>query len=43
MDDRLATKRYRSHMLDALPPMKRTRNKSEVIDFLEAIRDSAEG
>ena len=41
MDDRLATKRYRTVMLDALPPMKRTRTKAEVLDFLERIRDSA--
>ena len=40
MDDRLATKRYRSVMLNALPPMKRTRTKAEVVGFLEAIRDS---
>jgi ATP-dependent DNA helicase DinG len=41
MDDRLATKRYRTVMLDALPPMKRTRTKDEVLAFLERIRDSA--
>ena len=43
MDDRLATKRYRTVMLDALPPMKRTRTKAEVIAFLERIRDADEG
>ena len=43
MDDRLATKGYRSVMLNALPPMKRTRTKAEVIAFLERIRDADEG
>jgi len=43
MDDRLATKRYRSVMLGALPPMKRTRTKDEVLAFLESIRSSATG
>ena len=34
LDTRLATASYRSMMLKRLPPMKRTRTKSEVIDFL---------
>jgi len=34
LDTRLATASYRSMMLKRLPPMKRTRTKSEVLDFL---------
>ena len=40
MDDRLATKGYRSAMLEALPPMRRTRSRGDVVAFLNAIRDS---
>lgn len=42
MDERLATAGYRSTLLDALPPMKRTRTQSEVVEFLNAIRDAAQ-
>lgn len=34
LDPRLATKGYRWTIINALPPMGRTRNKSEAIDFL---------
>ena len=34
-DERLATKGYRNHILDALPPMKRTRSATEVSEFLK--------
>ena len=37
LDDRLATASYRSVLLGALPPMKRTRSRQEVTEFLEAI------
>lgn len=36
-DTRLATARYRSVLLDALPPMKRTTDQGEVIAFLREI------
>ena len=36
-DERLATKSYRSQILDALPPMKRTRSPKEVAEFLSEI------
>ena len=35
LDDRLATANYRSVLLNALPPMKRTRSREEVIAFLD--------
>jgi ATP-dependent DNA helicase DinG len=38
-DPRLATARYRWEIVNALPPMRRTRERSEVEAFLEAIRD----
>jgi ATP-dependent DNA helicase DinG len=38
-DPRLATARYRWEVVNALPPMKRTRERSEVEAFLESIRD----
>lgn len=34
LDPRLATKGYRWTIINALPPMRRTKDKSEVIDFL---------
>jgi ATP-dependent DNA helicase DinG len=37
LDTRLATAGYRSRLLDRLPPMRRTRNKDEVVEFLRAI------
>ena len=37
LDDRLATASYRSTLLKALPPMKRTRTRTEVIEFLSDI------
>lgn len=39
-DSRLATARYREHLLAQLPPMKRTVTLGEVTAFLEAIRDA---
>ena len=36
-DERLATKGYRSQVLDALPPMRRTRSAADVKSFLEEI------
>lgn len=38
-DPRLATARYRWEVVNALPPMRRTRERSEVEAFLEAIRE----
>lgn len=40
MDPRLGKARYRWDIVSALPPMKRTRHQSEVVEFLEAIRDT---
>jgi ATP-dependent DNA helicase DinG len=37
LDIRLAEARYRSEMFKKLPPMKRTRDKQEVVAFLESI------
>lgn len=37
MDDRLATSSYRSVLLSALPPMKRTRDRQDVTAFLAEI------
>jgi ATP-dependent DNA helicase DinG len=37
MDPRLGKARYRWDIIKALPPMKRTRHRSEVEDFLAAI------
>ncbi len=39
MDPRLGKARYRWDIVNALPPMKRTRHRSDVEDFLRAIRD----
>ena len=42
LDPRLATARsYRWTLLNALPPLRRTKDQAETIAFLEAIRDSA--
>ena len=38
LDTRLATANYRATMFRALPPMKRTRDKGAVVDFLTALR-----
>lgn len=40
MDPRLGKARYRWDIVNALPPMKRTRHRSEVETFLNAIRDA---
>lgn len=40
-DTRLAKARYRWSLIHALPPMRRTRHRSEVIDFLSATRARA--
>ncbi len=40
MDPRLGKASYRWDIVGALPPMKRTRHRSEVVEFLEAIRDA---
>ena len=37
-DTRLAKARYRWSLINALPPMRRTRHRSEVIDFLAPVR-----
>jgi ATP-dependent DNA helicase DinG len=42
LDGRLATASYRWDLVRALPPMHRTRERSEAIAFLEAIRDGAQ-
>ncbi len=39
MDPRLGTARYRWDIVNALPPMKRTRHRHEVEDFLRTITD----
>ena len=39
-DPRLATARYRWEVVNALPPMRRTRERAEVSAFLESIRDA---
>ncbi len=39
LDGRLATARYRGALLARVPPMKRTVDRSEVVAFLESIRD----
>jgi ATP-dependent DNA helicase DinG len=40
MDPRLGKARYRWDIVSALPPMKRTRHRSDVVEFLETIRDT---
>ena len=42
LDTRLGTAGYRWDLVNALPPMKRTRHQRDVIEFLERIRDEAE-
>ena len=37
LDSRLGKARYRWDLVNALPPMKRTRHRSEVIDFLKGL------
>jgi ATP-dependent DNA helicase DinG len=37
LDPRLGTARYRWDLVNALPPMKRTRHRDEVIDFLRSL------
>ena len=37
MDPRLGTARYRWDIVNALPPMRRTRDRQEVEDFLRTI------
>ncbi|HET6966580.1 MAG TPA: ATP-dependent DNA helicase [Acidimicrobiales bacterium] len=37
-DTRLAKARYRWSLINALPPMRRTRHRSDVVDFLAAVR-----
>ncbi|MFP5486819.1 MAG: ATP-dependent DNA helicase, partial [Acidimicrobiia bacterium] len=41
LDPRLGTARYRWDIVRALPPMRRTRDRGEVEQFLRAIRDGA--
>ena len=43
LDSRLATNRsYRWDLIDALPPLRRTKSRDEAIAFLRAIRDSVD-
>ena len=37
LDSRLGTARYRWDLVNALPPMKRTRHKSDVVEFLQSL------
>lgn len=40
LDSRLATKKsYRWELINALPPLKRTKERDEVVEFLRALRD----
>ena len=39
LDSRLATARYRSRLLDPLPPMPRTVDRADAVEFLTGIRD----
>ena len=40
LDSRLATKKsYRWELINALPPLKRTKEREEVVEFLKALRD----
>ena len=39
LDSRLATARYRSRLLDPLPPMPRTVDRADAVEFLGRIRD----
>ena len=38
LDSRLATARYRSSLLDPLPPMRRSVDQAEVLEFLRSLR-----
>ncbi|MBO0694370.1 MAG: ATP-dependent DNA helicase, partial [Acidimicrobiaceae bacterium] len=40
LDNRLGTARYRWDLVRALPPMRRTRQRTEVIEFLTTLRES---
>lgn len=41
LDSRLATKKsYRWELIQALPPLKRTKERDEVVEFLNTLRDS---
>ena len=41
LDSRLATKKsYRWELINALPPLKRTKDRDEVVDFLKSLRDA---
>ena len=41
LDPRLGTARYRWELVRALPPMRRTRKRSDVEDFLATVRSEA--
>ena len=43
LDRRLASARYRSELLGALPPMPRTRSRDEAVAFLRSIRPAPAG
>lgn len=43
LDRRLASARYRSELLGALPPMPRTRSRDEAVGFLRSIRPGSGG
>jgi ATP-dependent DNA helicase DinG len=40
LDSRLGSARYRWDIIGALPPMKRTKDRSAVEEFLRTIRDA---
>jgi ATP-dependent DNA helicase DinG len=40
LDSRLGSARYRWDIISALPPMRRTKHRGEVEDFLRSIRDT---
>ena len=41
LDSRLATKKsYRWELIQALPPLRRTKDREEVVDFLKTLRDA---
>ena len=41
LDPRLATANYRWSLVNALPPMRRTREHGEAVDFLKRLHDEA--
>ncbi len=41
LDPRLASASYRWDLVRALPPMRRTRNRDDVSDFLAPLREAA--